>query len=261
MIGKQRRLHRLFVGPNQRCLLSPLDHGGWIGPVKGLNRPKSIVQQVISGGSNALLISPGFYKAVASVVPPDVAVVLRVSLTAGLSEQGTQETPIASLETALSMDADAVAVSVFFGRSGDIDIYRWLADLIDASRRFDMPVVAEMMPPGDRFYDADAVAHAARIGMEIGADVVKTNYCGDMESFADIVESAPVPIIVAGGPSTGEAASTLHMVRHAVDAGAAGVAIGRNVFQAKNPTTMTAAIAALIHEDASVTEAEALLAG
>jgi len=242
MIGKERRLSRLFVGEQQRCLLSPLDHGGWIGPVKGIDRPRKIVQAVIAGGANALLISPGFYRAVAPVVPPTVGIVLRVSLTAGLSQQGAQETPIASLETALRMDADAVAVSVFFGREGDIEIYRWLAELIDASHRYAMPVVAEMMPPGDKFYEAEAVAHAARIGMEIGADVIKTNYCGDVAAFADIVESAPVPIIVAGGPSQGEDDSTISMVRDAVAGGAAGVAIGRRVWQSDDPEGVTARI-------------------
>jgi len=242
MIGKQRRLNRLFVGEQKRCLLSPLDHGGWLGPVKGIDRPREIVQAVIAGGANTLLISPGFYRAVASIVPPSVGIVLRISLTAGLSEQGFQETPIATLETALSMDADAIAVSVFFGRSGDIEIYRWLAKMADAARRYDMPVVAEMMPPGDRYYDADAIAHAARIGMEIGADVIKTNYSGDVDSFSQIVDATPVPIIVAGGPSKGEDDSTVSMVEEVVAAGASGVAIGRRVWQANNPQAVTAQI-------------------
>lgn len=242
MVGKTRRLNRLFVGSQKRCLLSPLDHGGWLGPVKGIDQPGAIVSAVIKGGANALLISPGFYKAVASIVPPSVGIVLRLSLTGGLSQAGTQETPIASLETALRMDADAIAVSVFFGRDGDLDIYRWLASLVDASHRYDMPVVAEMMPPGDRFYEPEAIAHAARIGMEIGADVIKTNYSGDVDSFKQIVASAPVPIIIAGGPSKGEGLSTAQMVAEAVSAGAAGVAIGRRVWQADDPAAATAEI-------------------
>ena len=241
MVGKTRRLNRIFVGEQKRCLLSPLDHGGWLGPVKGIDNPQKIVAAVIKGGANALLFSPGFYKAVAPIVPPSVAIVLRLSLTAGLSEQGTQETPIASLETALRMDADAIAVSVFFGRDGDIDIYRWLAALVDAAQQYEMPVVAEMMPPGDRFYQAEAIAHAARIGMEIGADVIKTNYSGTVDSFKQIVASAPVPIIIAGGPK-GADDSTVQMVRDAAAAGAAGVAIGRRVWQAEDPQAVTADI-------------------
>ncbi len=242
MTGKSRRMARLFVGEQKRCLLSPLDHGGWLGPVKGIDRPRVIADAVIKGGANALLISPGFFREVSPLIPTSVGVVLRVSLTGGLSQTGTQETPIASLETALRMDADAIAVSVFFGRDGDIEIYRWLASLVDASQQYDMPVIAEMMPPSARFYEPEAIAHAARLGMEIGADVVKTNYSGDAESFKHVVASAPVPIIVAGGPSQGENSSTVDMVRGAVAGGAAGVAIGRRVWQADDPQAVTAQI-------------------
>jgi DhnA family fructose-bisphosphate aldolase class Ia len=222
--------------------MAPLDHGGWLGPQKGIDRPRAITAAVLKGGANALLISPGFYREVAPLVSPATGVVLRLSLTAGLSQEGSQETPIASLDTALRLDADAIAVSVFFGRAGDIEIYRWLASLIEVSQRYEMPVVAEMMPPGDRAYQAEAIAHAARIGMEIGADIIKTNYCGNVEEFKQVVAAAPVPIIVAGGPSQGDNSSTTALVRDAVAAGAAGVAIGRRVWQAPDPQAVTAQI-------------------
>lgn len=245
MVGKARRLARLFVGKEKRCLLSPLDHGGWLGPVKGLHRPRWIVEQVVSGGANALLISPGFYREVASVIPSDIGIVLRVSVTAGLSKKGTQETPIATLDTALRMDADAVAVSVFFGREGDIDIYRWLAELIETCQVYEMPVLAEMMPPEDKSFDPVAIAHAARIGMEIGADIIKTNYGGSVEAFSEVVQSVPLPIIIAGGPKR-EDMTTEGLVRDAITAGAAGVAIGRRVWQSDDPATITRQIASIL---------------
>lgn len=245
MFGKSRRMNRLFTGEPKRCLLSPLDHGGWLGPVPGIDRPRQIVEQVIAGGANALLLSPGFAQAVEPVMPPHVGLVLRVSLTAGLSSQGTQETPIATVDTALRMDADAVAVSVFFGREGDIAIYRWLGKLITACQPYGLPVVAEMMPPQDRAFDAEAIAHAARIGMEIGADIIKTNYCGNIAEFRQVVQSVPVPIIIAGGPKSGHI-STTDMVRDAVRAGAAGVAIGRRVWQSGDPQEMTRRIGSVL---------------
>lgn len=248
MLGKARRMSRLFVGEKQRCLLSPLDHGGWLGPVQGLHRPRMIVEQVIAGGANAILAAPGFLRAAAPALRPEIGLVLRVSLTAGLSAQGAQETPIAQVDTALRLDVDAVAVSVFFGREGDLVIYRWLADLIRACEPYEMPVVAEMMPPDDRSFDATAIAHAARIGMEIGADVIKTNYCGDVARFREIVAAVPVPIIVAGGPKTAGDDSTLQLVRDALSAGAAGVAIGRRVWQSEDPTGVTRQIRAAMME-------------
>ncbi|MDR3574340.1 MAG: hypothetical protein P4L50_10780 [Anaerolineaceae bacterium] len=239
MIGKTRRMNRLLVGEKKRCLLSPLDHAGWLGPVKGLDRPRWIVEQVVAGGANAILASPGFIRATADLIPPSMGIVLRVSLTAGLSKQGTQETPIATLDTALQMDADAVAVSVFFGRDGDIDIYTYLAELIQACSAYDMPVVAEMMPPEDRLYKAEAIAHAARIGMEIGADIIKTNYCGNVEDFRKVVESVPLPIIVAGGPRQANEPSPASFTCDAVAGGASGVAIGRRVWQSDDPCAVT----------------------
>jgi len=239
MIGKTRRMNRLLVGEKKRCLLSPLDHAGWLGPVKGLDRPRWIVEQVVAGGANAILASPGFIRATADLIPPSMGIVLRVSLTAGLSKQGTQETPIATLDTALQMDADAVAVSVFFGRDGDIEIYTYLADLIQACSAYDMPVVAEMMPPEDRFFKPDAIAHAARIGMEIGADIIKTNYCGNVEDFRKVVESVPLPIIVAGGPKQANEPSLASFTCDAVAGGASGVAIGRRVWQSDDPCGVT----------------------
>jgi fructose-bisphosphate aldolase / 2-amino-3,7-dideoxy-D-threo-hept-6-ulosonate synthase len=239
MFGKERRLGRIFVGEKKRCLLSPLDHAGWLGPVKGLDRPKWIVEQVVAGGANAILAGPGFIRATASNIPSTMGVVLRLSITAGLSKQGTQETPIASLETALQMDADAVAVSVFFGRDGDIEIYSYLADLVQACSAYDMPVIAEMMPPENVAFKAEAIAHASRIGMEIGADVIKTNYCGNVDEFRKIVESVPIPIIVAGGPKQANEPSVASFTSDAVAGGAVGVAIGRRVWQSDDPREVT----------------------
>jgi fructose-bisphosphate aldolase/2-amino-3,7-dideoxy-D-threo-hept-6-ulosonate synthase len=216
--------------------------------VKGLDRPRKIVEEVVAGGANVILASPGFIQATAALIPPTVGIVLRISLTAGLSQQSTQETPIATLDTALQMDADAVAVSVFFGRAGDIEIYRWLAGLIQACRNYEMPVLAEMMPPEDRLYQAEAIAHAARIGMEIGADVIKTNYCGNQEEFHRIVESVPVPIIVAGGPKQANEPSIADFTREVIMAGASGVAIGRRVWQSEDPRKTTCQIYQVLQE-------------
>lgn len=239
MFGKSRRLNRIIVGEKQRCLLSPLDHGGWLGPVKGIDRPRKIVEQVIAGGANVILACPGFIRATSDLIPSNVGIVLRVSMMAGMSEEGFQETPVASLETAVRMDADAIAVSVFFGRPGDIEIYRWLASLIDKAERYGMPVIAEMMPSFDNPYDTKAIAHASRIGMEIGADIIKTNYCGDVDEMRDVVASVPVPIIVAGGPSEGDDDNTANLARDAVAGGAVGVAIGRRVWQSDDPKETT----------------------
>ncbi len=235
MTGKSRRLKRLLVGPQKRCLLVPLDHGPWLGPVPGIDQPRDIVARVVAGGANALLATPGFVREIEPVISPETGIVLRVSLSAGLSSEALQEVPAVTATTAARLDADAVAVSIFFGRGGEVSIMRWLGQLIEECIGLDIPVLTEMMPPSDKFYTADSIAHAARIGMELGADIVKTNYCGDTEAFRQVVDAVRVPIIIAGGPSQGEDNNTLQVAEDAIRAGAAGVAFGRRVWQADDP--------------------------
>ena len=239
MVGKKRRLKRLFRGPEGRCLLVPLDHGPWLGPVEGIVQPRAVVERLLAGGANALLVSPGFARAVEPVLDPATAVVLRVSLAMGLAPDATQETPVATVDTALRMDADAVAVSIFFGRGGETATMRYLGRLAERCSRFGMPVLAEMMPPQEDAYDGRAVAHAARIGFELGADIVKTNYCGNVEGFRRVVASSPVPILTAGGPKKEKNQDgTLQLVEEVMEAGAAGVAIGRRVWQSEDPEAL-----------------------
>jgi DhnA family fructose-bisphosphate aldolase class Ia len=235
MTGKQRRMRRLLAGPEKRCLMVPLDHGPWLGPVSGIDCPRKIVASVIAGGATALLLTPGFLRQVSDLIPPSVGIVLRVSVSAGLSGEARQEIPAVTATTALRLDADAVAVSIFFGRGGEPRLMQWLGELIERCGGLGMPVVAEMMPPPEHFYSAEKIAHAARIGMEFGADIVKTNYCGNVASFQQVVATTSVPVIVAGGPSEGEVDNTLDVAREAISAGAAGVAFGRRVWQASDP--------------------------
>jgi fructose-bisphosphate aldolase/2-amino-3,7-dideoxy-D-threo-hept-6-ulosonate synthase len=239
-------MKRLLKGPAGRCLLIALDHGPWLGPVAGLDRPREVVCKVIAGGANALLVTPGFFNQIAPVADPHVGIILRVSLSAGLSAEAVQEIPSFSVTTALRLDADAVAVSIFFGRGGEVGMMHWLGELIEQSHGLGMPVVAEMMPPQATYYDPDAIAHAARIGMELGADIVKTNYCGNVEAFRQVVGAVPVPILVAGGPSDGGDEGTLRMARDAVEAGAAGVAFGRRVWQAQDPERLVRGIQEIV---------------
>jgi fructose-bisphosphate aldolase / 2-amino-3,7-dideoxy-D-threo-hept-6-ulosonate synthase len=103
--------------------------------------------------------------------------------------------------------------------------------------------------------EAELVAHVARVGAELGADIIKTNFTGDIDTFRAVVDGCPVPVVMAGGPRTNTDEEFLAMVRSAVDAGGRGVAIGRNVFQHDNPTAMTRALTLIVHKGASVEDA------
>jgi fructose-bisphosphate aldolase / 2-amino-3,7-dideoxy-D-threo-hept-6-ulosonate synthase len=237
MNGKDRRMRRLFIGPEKRCLLVPLDHGPWLGPIAGINRPRDIAEKVVKGGANALLVTPGFFKEAEPVIKPETGVILRVSLSAGLSAEAVQETPAFTASMAARLDADAVAISIFFGRGGEVAMMNYLGQMIEECDEYGIPVLAEMMPPQDKYYSTEAIAHASRIGLEMGADIIKTNYSGKFDEFKQFLADFSLPVIIAGGPSKAED-DTLLTVKEIIRAGAAGVAFGRRVWQAADPETM-----------------------
>jgi DhnA family fructose-bisphosphate aldolase class Ia len=104
-------------------------------------------------------------------------------------------------------------------------------------------------------FDPEVVAHVARVGAELGADIIKTNYTGDPDSFRQVTNGCPVPVVIAGGPKAGNDREVLEMVKGAMEGGAIGVSIGRNAFQHDNPTSITRAISAIVKENVSVEEA------
>jgi class I fructose-bisphosphate aldolase len=125
-----------------------------------------------------------------------------------------------------------------------------------------MPLVAMIYTRGPKIkdeYNADNVKHAARVGAELGADIVKVVYTGSVESFAKVVEGCPMPVVIAGGPKMGSDEEIFKMVAGALQAGSAGVSIGRNAFQHKNPTKMVQALSKMVHQQASVNEAIKML--
>jgi DhnA family fructose-bisphosphate aldolase class Ia len=125
-----------------------------------------------------------------------------------------------------------------------------------------MPLLAMMYPRGPKIQNEHApelVAHAARIGAELGADIIKANYTGSIESFKTVVESCPVPVVIAGGPKCKTSEEILQTTHDAIAAGATGLSIGRNVFQHENPTLIVQALSAIVHKNANVQEALKIL--
>ena len=119
-----------------------------------------------------------------------------------------------------------------------------------------------MYPRGPNIKDphaVDVVAHAARLGAELGADIIKTNYTGDVDSFKEVVDSCPVPVIIAGGPVMDTSKDVLQLVSDAISAGGAGLSIGRNVFQHQDPAKIVKALSAIVHNGATVSEAMNIL--
>ena len=254
-----RRLHRIF-GPDGRTVIIALDHGLIDGPCEGFERPAETISAIVAGGPDAVLTSYGIAENFAAELS-GVGLILRSD--GSVSNLGSPSTgsvgQFFGAAEALRVGADALAVTALPGSAAEADTLRNLARTIGEAHRRGLPVMAEMVPGGfdspPEMRGADAVSTAARLGAELGADFIKAPYC---EDYARVTSSTFVPVVILGG-SKGSEAATLANIRAALDAGAAGVAMGRNVFQSANPTAMTRAVVAVVHADASVEEALAIL--
>ena len=253
-----RRLSRIFRRDG-RALIVAFDHGLTEGPAKGMESPAGVLAAIVSGGADAILTSYGTARRFAQELAP-VGLILR--LDSGSTTLGGMR-PVGQffrVEDALRLGADAVAVSAFPGTPEEEMSLRTLATVISEAHRWGLPVMGEMQPGGfnggPEHRTIEAIAVAARVAAELGADWVKVPYA---DGFDRVVSTCYVPAVMLGGTRMNDDRAMLETIKRAISAGAAGVAIGRNIFQADNPAAMTAAVAALVHKDATVNEALGIL--
>jgi fructose-bisphosphate aldolase/2-amino-3,7-dideoxy-D-threo-hept-6-ulosonate synthase len=150
-----------------------------------------------------------------------------------------------SLEEALRLGADAVSIHINIGSKEEPEMLQKLGTISDKCDEWSVPLVAMMYPRGENVknpYDPEIVAHVARIGAEAGADIVKTVYTGDSDSFRRVIKSCPVPVVIAGGPKANSDEEIIEMCAGAMKAGAKGVTFGRNIFQYQNPPAIVNAL-------------------
>lgn len=256
--GKIRRLKRVFREDN-RTVVVPIDHGVSIGPVKGIENMQQTVTRLIEGGADAIVLHKGIAK---RVDVENAGLIVHLSAVSNLTPNCQNKVQVCTVQEAVRMGADAVSVHVNIGAQDECAMLTILGRVADECDKYGMPLLAMIYPRGPKIqneHDATAVAHAARIGAELGADIIKTNYTGNIETFKQVVEGCPAPVIIAGGPKAETAQEVLEMVYDSMKAGAAGLSIGRNVFQHKNPTLMVKALVAIVHEGVTVEKAMKLL--
>ena len=169
---------------------------------------------------------------------------------------------VCSVEEAIKLGADAVSVHINLGAETDKEMLAQLGFVSEQCLEWQMPLVAMMYTRGPKIkdeYDVKVVKHAARVGDEMGADIVKVSYTGSPDSFLKVVEGCNIPVVIAGGPKMESDKEILEMVKGSIDAGGAGVSIGRNVFQHKDPTRMVQAISSIVHEGGNVEDGMRIL--
>ncbi len=237
-----------------------MDHGMISGPLAGLERPGETIAKIIAGGADAVLTTYGVARSFARQLA-GVGLILRSD--GGNTAIGPSEKTGAidfTVEAALRLGADALAISAFPGAAREVASLQALAQGVQAAHAWGMPVLAEMVPggfdSGPEFRTLESIALAARVGAELGADLVKCPY---VEGFERVASSVYAPVVILGGAKAGDERGMLVKIKAAIEAGGAGVAIGRHIWQAPDPARMTAAVAAIVHDNASVDEAMKVL--
>lgn len=247
--GMQHRLAHIIPPDTGRCVMLAVDHGYFLGPTTGLERPREVVAPLVAYADSLMLTRGVLRQCVdpASRVP----IVLRVSGGTSILTELSNEEITVSMEDAVRLNVSAVALSIFVGSENERRTLANLATLVDQGEQYGIPVLAVTAVGKDMARDARYLGLCCRIAAELGARIVKTYYC---EGFEEVVGSCPVPIVIAGGKKIDERAA-LELSHNAVSRGAVGVDMGRNIFQADNPVAMIQAVRQVVHERKSPEEA------
>jgi len=262
MIGKKIRIERIIDRKTGRSVIVPMDHGVSIGPVKGIIKMADTIDEAASGGANAVLMHKGMVGRGHRGYGRDIGLIIHLSASTSLGPDPDHKVLVTSVEKAIKIGADAVSVHVNIGSEREPEMLIKLGTISEICDDWGMPLIAMMYPRGKKIkdeHDPEVVKLASRAGAEVGADIIKTNYTGDPDTFKEVIDGCPVPLVIAGGPKVETDEELLQMVKNAVDVGGAGVAIGRNIFQAKSPQKTTRAISEIVHNNLEVEEALKIL--
>ncbi|OGP76613.1 MAG: fructose-bisphosphate aldolase [Deltaproteobacteria bacterium RBG_16_50_11] len=257
MIGKKLRMERIFDRHTGKTVIIPMDHGVTIGPMAGLIDMKETINAIAVGGANAIVIHKGWVQKGYRRNGKDVGLIIHLSASTRIAPDQNSKTLVCTVEEAIKLGADAVSIHVNLGAADEKAMIKDLGFVAKMAMEWGMPLLAMMYTRGPKVeneYDVKLVKHVARVGAELGADIVKVPYTGSPETFRDVVEGCFAPVVIAGGEKMGNDQDILRIVKGAIDAGGAGVSIGRNVFQHKNPTKMVEAISKIVHHGCTIEE-------
>lgn len=248
-IGRNFRMKRMFKSDG-RIVVVALDHGAFMGPAPGWIDPAPTLEAVVKGGADAIMTTIGVVEKCGHLAAGRSGVILSTPMSTNMD---------ATVDAAMNLGVDALKI---FATVGGADEQAAMASLWSTSiacKKRGLPLLAEMFPTKSEKVpnpmDKEVIAKYSRIGAEMGADFIKTFYTGDSQSFRYVAESCPVPVIILGGAKMETDRDVLKVVKDSLDAGAAGVAFGRNIWQHKNPEGITRAVEGVVHQGWTVEEA------
>ncbi len=255
---KTHRWNHIFAGDG-KALIVAMDHPATFGMMEGMEDPGRVLRAIDAAGADAILTTYGVVTKFAEDIG-SMGIVLRVDGgTSMLAKERSYSRLIYHIPDALRVGADAVGCMGMPGSVFEDKTLPYLPELVNEATDWNVPVMVEALPGGfenpAEWWTPENIGHACRICAELGADFIKTTYSGDPDSFKKIIDQLYVPVVVLGGSKSKDPRDLLGNIKGAIDAGASGVAVGRNIWRYADPGKMTAAIGAIIHEDASVDEA------
>lgn len=255
MTGIDLRLRRL--GREGLYVIAALDHGVSMGPVRGLSDVSALVRDLAAGGATGVVLHKGLV-ARFEAAQADLGLLLHVSASTSRAPDPDEKRIVATAEEAVRAGADGVSVHTNLGSATEAQQVEDLSKMTTAAHAWGLPALSMMYPRGPSIkdpYEEAVVAHAARLAGELGADLVKTLYTGSPKSFRNVTSAVGVPVLVAGGAQTRTPREFLEMVHGAMQGGAAGVSVGRNLFESASPRRMTEAVRRIVIDGARAKDA------
>jgi putative autoinducer-2 (AI-2) aldolase len=247
--GLKNRLARIIKPQTGRTVMLAVDHGYFLGPTSGLEKPGETIEPLVQFADGLMLTRGVLRSSVDTTV--DVPIVLRVSGGTSILKELSNEGRFTAIEDAIRLNASGLALSIFVGAEGERETLLNLAALVDEGEKYGIPVLAVTAVGKEMARDTRYLGLCCRIAAELGVHLVKTYYC---ENFEKIVNSCPVPVVIAGGKKVPEM-EALQLAFNAVRDGASGVDMGRNIFQSEAPVAMIQAVRSVVHERATPEQA------
>ena len=255
MHGKKLRLNRLFNPATNKALMLPMDHGTTLGPIEGLENYTSTIKAIVSGGVDALIVHKGILNRIAhlkELVP--VGLLMHLSVSTILGPDANRKRLVGTVEEAIKLGADGVSIHVNLGTETESEMIEDLGYISREASEWGIPllVMVYSQRPG---HQAKDIMHAVRLAEELGADIIKSSYPGTKKELEKILSCINTPLLISGGEKSNNFVDILTMIDDVVQAGAAGLSMGRNIFQNSNLEIAASIVYKLVHGKISLQEA------
>lgn len=257
-VGKTTRINRIF-GADGKAVMVAVNHGLGMGPLQGIEYMDRTLKDIMEDAPDSLTIHKGIALRYMDEFAGKTSLILKC--TNATRYRSPEETAVATVEEALTLGADAIAVGLTLCGEAEAQEIERAAAFIRTAEQFGIPTVTHSYPSGtlisdEERYNVEHVAYAVRVSLELGVDIIKTFWTGSQESFAKIVKiGSPAKVVISGGPKCDTLLQCFEMTKQGIDAGAAGITYGRNVWQHPHPAAVVSGLKAIVHHNATAAEA------